>query len=203
MPLITDWLMVVITFVYVVATIFICWANIKSAKASKEELAEMKRQYADENRPRIEIEFCYERRTWYIVRFINHGRLTAQHVKIILEEEFIDSLPEPGFQDTLRKQRKKEFIIGVGQHYDLYIASNELRGNPNMKPVTGKLSYQDESGKYESDIYIDLENSATFFSSTSDDPMVKELKNIKKEIEGLKRAIVALDVSKKEDTQNV
>ena len=30
-----------------------------------------------------------------------------------------------------------------------------------------------------------------------------ELKNIKKEIEGLKRAIVALDVSKKEDTQNV
>ena len=203
MPLITDWLMVVITFVYVVATIFICWANIKSAKASKEELSEMKRQYADENRPRIEIEFCYERRTWYIVRFINHGRLTAQHVKIILEEEFIDSLPEPGFQDTLRKQRKKEFIIGVGQHYDLYIASNELRGNPNMKPVTGKLSYQDESGKYESDIYIDLENYATFFSSTSDDPMVKELKNIKKEIEGLKRAIVALDVSKKEDTQNV
>ena len=203
MPLITDWLMVVITFVYVVATIFICWANIKSAKASKEELAEMRRQYADENRPRIEIEFCYERRTWYIVRFINHGRLTAQHVKIILEEEFIDSLPEPGFQDTLRKQRKKEFIIGVGQHYDLYIASNELRGNPNMKPVTGKLSYQDESGKYESDIYIDLENYATFFSSTSDDPMVKELKNIKKEIEGLKRAIVALDVSKKEDTQNV
>ena len=203
MPLITDWLMVVITFVYVVATIFICWANIKSAKASKEELAEMKRQYADENRPRIEIEFCYERRTWYIVRFINHGRLTAQHVKIILEEEFIDSLPEPGFQDTLRKQREKECIIGVGQHYDLYIASNELRGNPNMKPVTGKLSYQDESGKYESDIYIDLENYATFFSSTSDDPMVKELKNIKKEIEGLKRAIVALDVSKKEDTQNV
>lgn len=66
-----------------------------------------------------------------------------------------------------------------------------------MKPVTGKLSYQDESGKYESDIYIDLENYATFFSSTSDDPMVKELKNIKKEIEGLKRAIVALDVSKK------
>ena len=203
MQLITDWIMVIITFVYVVATIFICWANIKSAKASKEELTEMKRQYAEENRPRIEIEFCYERRIWYIIRFVNHGKSTAQHVKIILEEEFIDSLPEPGFQDALRKQRKKELIIGVGQHYDLYIASNELRGNPNMKPVTGKLSYQDESGKYESDIYIDLENYATFFSSTSDDPMVKELKNIKKEIEGLKRAIVALDVSKKEDTQNV
>lgn len=203
MPTITDWLMVIITLVYVIATIFICRANIKSAKASKEELAEIKRQYAEENRPHIEVEFCYERRTWYIVRFINHGKLTAQHVKIVLDEDFISSLPEQGLKDILFKQRQKECIIGVGQHYDLYIASNELRGNPNMKPVTGKLSYQDESGKYESDIYIDLENYATFFSSTSDDPMVKELKNIKKEIEGLKRAIVALDVSKKEDTQNV
>lgn len=195
--------MVIITLVYVIATIFICWANIKSAKASKEELAEMKRQYAEENRPHIEVEFCYERRTWYIVRFINHGKLTAQHVKILLDEGFISSLPEQAFKDTLLKQREKECIIGVGQHYDLYIASNELRGNPNMKPVMGKILYQDESGKYENDIYIDLENYATFFSSTSDDPMVKELKNIKKEIEGLKRAIVALDVSKKEDKQNV
>ena len=203
MPTITDWLMVIITLVYVIATIFICWANIKSAKASKEELAEMKRQYAEENRPHIEVEFCYERRTWYIVRFINHGKLTAQHVKILLDEGFISSLPEQAFKDTLLKQREKECIIGVGQYYDLYIASNELRGNPNMKPVMGKILYQDESSKYESDIYIDLEKYATFFSSTSDDPMVKELKNIKKEIEGLKRAIVALDVSKKEDTQNV
>ena len=71
-----------------------------------------------------------------------------------------------------------------------------------MKPVTGKLTYRDEKGTYESDIYIDIENYATFFSSTSEDPMVKELKNIKKEIEGLKRAVV-LNGSKKEGSKNV
>ena len=198
-PSITDWLMVIITSVYVIATIFICWANIKSAKSSKEELAEIKREYAEENRARIEMEFCYERRTWYIVRFINYGKLTAQHVKIVLEEDFVNSLPEQGFRDTLLRQRNKECIIGVGQNYDLYIGSNELRGNPNMIPVRGKLSYQDEKGKYESDIYIDLENYATFFSSSSDDPLVKELKNIKKKIEELKRVIIDLDGSKKAD----
>lgn len=203
MPTITDWLMVIITLAYVIATIFICWANIKSAKVAKEELAEIKKQYAEENRPHIEVELCYEQRTGYIVRFINHGKLTAQHVKIVLDEDFISSLPEQAFRTILLKQSEKECIIGVGQHYDLYIASNELRRNPNMKPVTGKITYQGEGCKYESDIYIDLENYATFFSSTSEDPMVKELKNIKKEIEGLKCAIVALDVSKKEDTQNV
>ena len=30
-----DWVMVIITGVYVIATIFICWANIKAANASK------------------------------------------------------------------------------------------------------------------------------------------------------------------------
>ena len=33
-----DWVMVIITGVYVIATIFICWANIKAANASKEQL---------------------------------------------------------------------------------------------------------------------------------------------------------------------
>lgn len=55
-PTITDWLMVIITLIYVIATIFICRANIKSARASKEELAEIKRQYEEENRPHIEVE---------------------------------------------------------------------------------------------------------------------------------------------------
>ena len=38
-----DWVMVIITGVYVIATIFICWANIKAANASKEQLREMQK----------------------------------------------------------------------------------------------------------------------------------------------------------------
>lgn len=104
----------------------------------------------------------------------------------------------------LENKGKGSVLLEVGQHYDLYIASNELRGNPNMRPVTGKISYQNDKETFESDIFVDLVSYAPFFSSTSEEEnMQKELKNIKKEIEGLKRAIVALDVSKKEDTQNV
>ena len=39
--------MVLITFIYVVATIEICRANIKSAEATKEQLEESKRQFAN------------------------------------------------------------------------------------------------------------------------------------------------------------
>ena len=93
-----DWAMVIITGIYVVATIFICWANIKTAKASKEQLKEMQRQFAEANRAEIEVEFHYLRRTWYVVRFVNRGEKTAQHVKISVAQSFIDSLPEESFK---------------------------------------------------------------------------------------------------------
>ena len=107
MPNITDWLMVGITAVYVIATILICWANLQSAKAAKAQLEEMKKQFEEENRPNIEAELLYERRMWFVVRFVNHGRKTAKHVKIELEEEFIDSLPEEQIKSLLLKQDKK------------------------------------------------------------------------------------------------
>lgn len=50
MPTVTDWLMVIITGIYVVATIAICWANIKSAKATREQLEVSKAQFEETKR---------------------------------------------------------------------------------------------------------------------------------------------------------
>lgn len=53
MPSITDWLMVVITAVYVIATIFISYSNKKSADVTREQLFESRRQYEDKKRLEI------------------------------------------------------------------------------------------------------------------------------------------------------
>ena len=53
MPMTTDWIMVGITAVYVVATIIICWANMRSAKATKEQLNESKRQFEETQRLQV------------------------------------------------------------------------------------------------------------------------------------------------------
>lgn len=53
MPTITDWLMVGITGVYVIATIFICIFNGKSANATREQVVESKRQFAETNRLQV------------------------------------------------------------------------------------------------------------------------------------------------------
>lgn len=185
MPSITDWLMVVITTVYVIATIIICRANLKAAQASREEVLEIKRQYESDNRSRIEIEFCFLLRTFYVVRFVNHGKLTAQHVNINFDDVFIDSLPNESFRKLLYSQKNKECIIGVGQHFDIYIGSGELHNNPLMKPVTGTVTYEDGNNTYCTKIYIDLENYATFSSSSQNNPNVNELKKIKHELEKL------------------
>ena len=196
-----DWVMVIITGIYVIATIFICWANMKTAKVSKEQLEEAQRQFAETNRPVIELEFHYIRRTWYIVRFSNRGKLTAQHVKINLEQGFVDSLPEEAMRRELERIKGKECIIGAGQHYDLYIGSNQFRGNPNMKPLTGTIEYESQGKTYQSDLFVDMEHYMTFFSSTTDEEdLLKSVKKIADELESIKQ-ILSIQNTKKEDSE--
>ena len=198
-----DWAMVIITAVYVVATIFICYANIKSAKASQAQFTEMQRQFAESNRPKIEVEFHYLRRTWYVVRFVNRGEKTAQHVKINIAQSFIDSLPEEAFQKELARIKGKECIIGVGQHYDLFIGSNKFRGNPNMKPFTGTIEYESQGKSYQSDLFVDLEHYMTFFSSSTDEEdLLKSMKKMTDELNGIKQALHAQKTKEDNNDQN-
>ena len=186
-----EWVMVIITGIYVIATIFICLANIKAANASKEQLREMQKQFAETNRPVVELEFHYSRRTWYIARFINRGNLTAQHVKINLDQEFVDSIPEESIKRELERIKGKECIIGAGQYYDLYIGSNKLRGNPNLKPLTGTIEYKAQGETYQSDLFVDLEHYMTFFPSTTDEEgLLKTMKKIGDELKGIKQMLL-------------
>lgn len=99
----SDWAMVFIKLVYVIATIFISWANFKSAKVSNEQLKEMQKQFEENNRPHIEVEFIYVKRSFYGLRFINSGNVLAKNVKIKLSSDFVDTL-EPSMKEILQKQ---------------------------------------------------------------------------------------------------
>lgn len=194
MPMITDWLMVIITFVYVVATCFICWANIKSANSSKAQLEEIKKQYVDENRPYVAVEVIYEKRCFYGLRFVNHGKRIAKNVQIDLGQEFLDSLTESYFKEMLEKQKGKESIIGIGQHFDLFIGSNEFRNRVDKQPINGWISFSDGVNKYNEPLYIEFENFTTFFSvATEGEELVMALKEQTKEIQEIKSILTKID----------
>ena len=82
----TDWAMVVLTAIYVLATILICYYNYGATKASRDQAAEMRRQYEEDNRPYITVELIYERKAFYGLRFSNHGKRLANHVRIQFDQ---------------------------------------------------------------------------------------------------------------------
>lgn len=188
-----DWAMVVLTAIYVLATIFICYFNYGSTKASREQAAEMRRQYEEENRPYITVELIYERKAFYGLRFSNHGKRLADHVRIQLDQAFLDSLKEPSFRATLERTKGKECIIGIGQHYDLYFGTNKFRENTEKSALSGQVTYQDGSRTYTEAFSIDFDSYATFFSvNSADDDFLKEMRAQTKELKGIKEALQQL-----------
>ena len=104
-------------------------------------------------------------------------------------------MPEEKIRRELEHIKGKECIIGVNQHYDLFIGSNELRGNPQMKPVTGTIEYKYQGLTYRSDIFIDLEHYMTFYSvKTDEEEMLEAIKNISKELKGVERILNNIEV---------
>ena len=180
----TDWLMVIITTIYVIATIFICVYNGKSAKAAEKQTEEMQKQFLLTNRPILSVELVYIKRAFLALRFTNNGNRTAFNTSIVIDQDFIDNVPEEGFRKVLENNNNKRQNIGVGQSYDLYFATNRYLHEENKMSVKGKMIYNGCSDTvYSEDFVIDIENYAQFFNVNSDiEDLIKELKNQTKAI---------------------
>lgn len=187
----TDWILIVITLVYVVATIFISVYNNRSSKSTRDMLSESKRQFDEENRPWISVELIYTKRTFYGIRFTNHGKQPAYHVLVDLQQSFIDSIKEVRIRSLLERQKGRERIINVGQHYDLFFGTNEYIENDEKAPIVGTVSYQNGSRLFEESFTIDIENYATFYSVNSE--MEDLIKRIDEQNKDLKRIANTLD----------
>lgn len=182
-----------LTFLTVLASLITCILSLCSARAAWAQVKEMRRQFQEENRPNIDVEFLYEKRTFYGLRFVNHGKHTAKNVRILLEDAFINSLPESAFSSLLRKSSQKTCIIGVGQHYDLFIGTQKYRECPNKPPAKGKIIYQANGQIYESEFDIDMENYATIFSVQSgQEDLLKKLEEQNNELKKIQHAILSL-----------
>ena len=198
-----------ITAVYVVATVFICWANIQSANASKAQLKEMQRQFRSINRPIISVEIVHLRRMFWVLRFTNHGTQTAFNVKIIIDSEFIESLSEPNYKQIVKDNNGKIKTIGINQSYDLFIGANSFRNRDAQVPIKGIIHYWGiDNSEYKEDFIIETQNYATFFTvnTDNDDLMVKlkeqneELKNINYSLALLAEKSQAKTSDEKEET---
>lgn len=182
----TDWMMVVLTAIYVIATILICIFNYLSAKASKEQTQELKRQYSAENRPYITIELIYEHKFFYVLRLTNHGKRVANHVKISFNDAFLDSMDGTEFHAVLKEQNANARIIGIGQHYDLFLATSGDRESLRKVPIQGQIEYSDAESIYCEELCIDFSLWGPIYSVNSDiDDIKKEIEKLPKELSNI------------------
>ena len=122
----TDWLMVIITAVYVVATIIICIFNGRSAKAAKEQtetakqqIAEMIKQYNESNRPIVTIRFDIIRSGLLCFVLENIGPVGASNVKVSINDEFIDNLESA--EKSTRIREITESVLYLSSHQKVFI----------------------------------------------------------------------------------
>ena len=202
MPTITDWIMVVITAVYVVATIFICVFNGRSAKAAKEQTEEMKRQFYSINRPIVAMEIAFVKRAFLCLRMHNNGSQTAFNVKVELSQEFIDGL-ERNFKAILESDKGKTRTIGVGQYFDIFFGSTKYIKMESKPVITGRVTYNGINGSiYVEDFSIDMGNYATIYTVDSEvDDIVNALKEQNHELKCIREAIQHASVKNDANTE--
>jgi len=186
----TDWLMVIITAVYVVATIFICKANLKSAEATKEQLEESKRQFEENkrqfeeqkrwfeetNRPFIGCEYILKNRAFCGIRFYNYGSKPASNVTFKINDSFRDAV-EKEFANFW-KLNNAEYAFGINQSYDFYFSSVK-RFKDNKKDFEVTITYYWQEKQYQDTIHI---NFSKYLPVESVDEFEDKLLNEMKEI---------------------
>lgn len=126
--MITDWLMIIITLVYVVATIVICIFNAKSINISRKQTEIAKKQidlmisqFNEINRPKVCISVDVIRSG--IVCFVieNIGSVSARITSIKLNEEFIENVERKDSQSFIRTINEANMYLAPNQRVHYYI----------------------------------------------------------------------------------
>ena len=108
-------IMGLLTLVYVVATVFICVFNYKSAEATRLQTKESKRQFLASNRPNIIPSFTMIEGAMFCLTFKNIGNECAKKLKIHINEEWMQcfntALKQKAMPGNMAKSLENEFFL--------------------------------------------------------------------------------------------
>ena len=192
--MITDWIMIIITSVYVAATIFICIANFKSATATRNQLKEQQRQFNESNRAFVTITFEIIRSGLAMLHIQNHGKQIAQNVHISISERFINSVNRQSERERLEALSKSQFDIGIGQSWYCLLGSHLDLKSLSKEMLHIDVTYFDNIDNYTESTDIDLEQ--YLWSILYESPVEDIYQEIKKQVqymENIKHSISKIE----------
>lgn len=204
--MVTDWLMVIITAIYVVATIFICIYNGKSAKAAKEQTEvaqrqtkEMIKQYEAVNRPFVTIRFDIIRSGLLCFVIENEGPMPAHDVCININQSFIDNIQDSGDRGRLEELNDASFYLASKQKMTILIGGQPAFANIAKEVAKIDISY--DSFKEHTEIDINQYRFLLVYNSPVED-ISQHLKKIRDNDEKFHKKIIK-EMEKKPQVQNI
>ena len=186
--------MVLITAVYVIATIFIYHANTKAANAAKEQaniskkqMEEMIAQYHAVNRPFVNVRFDIIRSGLMCFIIENEGPLPAHNVKIRINKEFIDNIQDSNNMNRIAELNDASFYIASKQKLTVFLGGQSSFDNISKEIAKIGISYDDFNEHTEIDIkqyrFLIIYNSPV-------EDMSQHIKQIKEEEKSFHRTLI-------------
>ena len=168
--------MLIITFVYVIATIAIWKSNKESADASKKQAEfarrqtdEMIRQYNEYNRPVITIKFDIVRGNVLCFVLKNEGPVAALDVRLQINDEFLDNLEVHQKSGSwLRSITQSNLYIQKGQQYYILLGPQSKFKEIAKEKALINITYRDGKKEYREHEEIDLMQAGNFFLYSSE-----------------------------------
>lgn len=188
--------MVIITIIYVIATIAIWKANSKSAKATQEQIEESKKQFEESNRAYVTADFEIIRNGLLTICIHNHGKRIANNVNIQISKEFVDNVETEYFKDHICTLNQSRFTLGIDQSWYLSIGSNRQLEKLSKELLKINITYSDSVNTYNESTIIDLKQYfwALLYESPSQDEL-QEIKQLSKSIKSIDNSIKQIEKS--------
>lgn len=90
----SDWALVLLTFVYAIATIWIVVSNSRMAHATRKQVRELQRQFHEQTRPRVNVRIESVRGGLICLVIENTGASPARDVRVSVNEESAAGIPD-------------------------------------------------------------------------------------------------------------
>lgn len=193
-PSAADWIMVIITGVYVLATIAICYFNGKSAKASRDQIAEARKQFNESNRPHVIAGIKCEE-NFFMCRYVkNIGNDVADNIAVNLESKWLALIKDTNIKNALTEITSQQFMLVPGQEIERAFTcmipgvTDEWLDVFAGVPLIIKITYNKKNSteSYSDSFMYDVKLFRSMYREKSENE--KEIKEISKSLKGISSA---------------
>ena len=151
-----DNIMIILTAVYVVATILISVFNARSSKATRDQIKESRNQFIEANRAFVNVSFEIIRDGMYVLKIMNTGNRIAKNVHIVVSDAFVEIIKNSNAKVHVQELNRSAFSIGIGQAWYVIIGTIPDFIVLRQKTLEIELNYSDTFSNYHEVVDIDI-----------------------------------------------